>query len=289
MVSYNHLSALESMAPIELTAPAVRKFRSTVMKYYRQSGRKYPWRETSDPYRILVSELMLQQTQTERVIPKYQSFIEALPSIHHVAACNTDEILRLWSGLGYYRRALNLKRAAQQIRDDFQGTFPQTRAELEGLAGVGSYTAGAICNFAFNRAEAIIETNIRTVFLHLFLPKGTAVNDREILELVRESMDLENPKEWFYALMDLGAVIKRIRPKVNHRSAHHSVQSKFKGSHRQKRASVLRTLTTELSLTVSTTAKALGVDTLYAKQILDELQAEGFLAYSGRAYKLRKD
>lgn len=266
-----------------------RRFKAAVLRFYHRFGRMFPWRETTDPYHILVSELMLQQTQTDRVIPKYLAFVGSLPTIQSLAHAPTHEILTLWSGLGYYRRALNLKRAAQEIVSRFDGRFPNSYENLVELPGVGPYTAGAMCNFAFNTPVPIVETNIRTVYLHLLFRNRSSVHDKDIMKVVTLTTDSKNPREWFYALMDLGASLKRFRPKINHRSKHHARQSKFEGSHRQKRASLLRVLRSEPSLTVAQAASRLMLQVDYAQGILNELSAEGFLEVKRNRYQIRRD
>ena len=163
-----------------------------------------PWRTTRDPYSILVSEIMLQQTQVERVKTKYTEFLAAFPTIESLASSLLTDVLRTWQGLGYNRRAIALKRCAEEIVSRYSGQFPRDTAELETLPGIGPYTARAVAAFAFGMAEPLIETNIRTVFIHFFFHGRDRVSDREIMPLVARTLDRHNPREWYYALMDFG-------------------------------------------------------------------------------------
>jgi A/G-specific adenine glycosylase len=218
------------------------EFCQIVWEYYRTHARSFPWRETTDPYRIVVSEFMLQQTQTERVLPKYEKFIQELPDWQALADCDTQTLLRLWQGLGYNRRALNLKRLAQQVVAQHGGALPDTEVELRALPGIGPYTAGAIRAFAFNQAVVMIETNIRRAFLYHFFPDQEGVADRQLTPLIEASVSQDSPRYWYYALMDYGSWLGRTQPNANRRSRHYTRQSTFEGSLRQLRGAVVRYL-----------------------------------------------
>ena len=220
-------------------------FVEMVWQYYRQHGRHdLPWRQPSQlkPYNILVSEVMLQQTQVERVLPKYRMFIKAYPNAKRLAAAPLSEVLRHWQGLGYNRRAKLLHQCAKQIPDTCFGMCQSTCHELQQLPVIGPYTAGAIMAFACNQAVPFIETNIRTVYLHHFFSDQSDVSDREILQYIETTLDQENPREWYWALMDYGSHLKRAYGNQNHRSRHHTKQSQFKGSDRQVRGAIVRVL-----------------------------------------------
>lgn len=204
-----------------------------------------PWRMPAadgqfDPYKIMVSELMLQQTQVSRVMPKYLAFIEQYPDVQSLAQAPLAAVLKSWSGLGYNRRAQYLHQAARQIGKQ---EFPQTVAELVKLPGVGPNTAAAIMNYAYNQATVFIETNIRTVYLHYYFNDQAEVDDKQLLPLVSETMDHEHPREWFWALMDYGAHLKATIGNLNRNSKHYSKQTKFQGSRRQIRGQIIRVLT----------------------------------------------
>lgn len=219
-------------------------FRRTVWDYYNAHSRHdLPWRQPPfDPYQILVSEIMLQQTQVQRVIPKYAEFLAAFPTVEALAAAPLGDVLRVWSGLGYNRRAKYLWQTADTISRTFHGQFPSVISELVELPGVGMNTAGAVLAYAFNQPVVFIETNIRTVFLHHFFADASDVADREISELVMATLDNERPREWYWALMDYGSFLKQTVGNANHRSRHYSRQSVFAGSRRQLRGAVLRGL-----------------------------------------------
>ncbi len=227
---------------MRLTQPMVRRFRSTVLSYFEKHGRFFPWRLTTEPYEILVSEVMLQQTQTDRVSGYYFRFLEKFPDIEALANAPLREVLRVWQGLGYNRRALFLKRCAEEVASHNGGDLPNTVEGLLALPGVGPYTARAVLTFAFNQPHVFIETNIRAVYLHHFFLHRDKVNDREILPLVEETLDREDPRRWYYALMDYGSYLKSVFSNPSRRSAHHSRQTRFLGSLRQVRGSILRVL-----------------------------------------------
>lgn len=166
-------------------------FQETILEYYRKNKREFPWRKTRDPYAILVSEVMLQQTQADRVIPKYREWMKKFPTIEVLARAPLKKVLLGWQGLGYNRRALNLKRAAERILTAHSGKFPRTIAEIDALPGVGPYTAGAIAAFAFDIRSAFIETNIRTVYLHSFFKGRTKVKEEEILEVIEQTLPVQ--------------------------------------------------------------------------------------------------
>lgn len=222
-----------------------KKFVETVWQYYEEHGRHdLPWRKKSHlkPYNILVSEVMLQQTQVDRVVPKYQSFMKRWPTARQLAVAPLGEVLGAWQGLGYNRRAKMLHECARTIVTDYKNRWPQTEGELQELPGVGPYTAGAVMAFAYNKPIVLVETNVRTVFLHHFFANRTDVTDTEILHLIAQLNVHIHPREWYWALMDYGAFIKRTYGNPNSKSAHYTKQSAFVGSDRQIRGAILRTL-----------------------------------------------
>jgi A/G-specific adenine glycosylase len=184
---------------------------------------------------------MLQQTQVERVAAKYRSFLRAFPTVHALADATKEAVVREWKGLGYNRRALNLKKAAEKIVRDFGGRIPQGGKDLLSLPGVGAYTAAAIQAFAFNMPSIVIETNIRTaVIKHFFSTRGAKkVSDKDIRTIVETTLDTKNPREWYAALMDYGAYIKRTEENFSKRSTTYTKQSAFKGSNRENRSRIL--------------------------------------------------
>lgn len=257
-------------------------FQKTVLSHYREHGRSFPWRETRDPYAITVSEFMLQQTQAERVIPKYSAFLHTLPSWGALAAVETTKLLQLWQGLGYNRRALNLKRLAQQI----SGKLPETEAELRELPGVGPYTASAIRAFAFNQPVVMIETNIRRAFLHHFFDDQAGISDRELFPLIEEALDRNQPREWYHALMDYGSWLAREYPNVNRRSKHYTKQSQFSGSLRQLRGQIVRLLTETPEGMVELLAQTTGQSPERVDQALAGLVKDGILTRAGNIVRI---
>lgn len=231
-----------SAAPALRRGAAMRAFRSAVWRHWKKEGRHdLPWRQTADPYKILVSEVMLQQTQVSRVREKYAAFLKKFSSARALAQAPLAEVLREWSGLGYNRRAKYLRDAAKQIADEFGGDF--RRALSHPLPGVGPYTRAAVRVFAFGEPHALIETNIRTAIIcHFFSSDIPIIRDREILEYAREAAKGEEPRTWHWALMDYGAYLKASGIRLNHRSAHYAKQSRFEGSLRQARGMILREL-----------------------------------------------
>lgn len=221
----------------------IEQFRTDVWRYWKEHGRhSLPWRTTKNPYRILVSEVMLQQTQVPRVLEKYVAFLKCFPTIESLAQAPLQEVLKVWSGMGYNRRAKFLKRAAEQIMHTYNGRVPRDVVHLRSLSGIGPYTASAILVFAYNIPDTLIETNIRAVFIHHFFPTQT-VHDRDLLPLLAQAAEGQNPREWHWALMDYGSHLKKLHKNPARRSVHHTKQSTFEGSLRQVRGAIVRELT----------------------------------------------
>jgi A/G-specific adenine glycosylase len=223
-------------------------FRRQVRAYYRLHGRHdLPWRQPEpdgsfDPYKILVSEAMLQQTQVGRVIPKFNSFIKQFPDAATLARASLGDVLRAWNGLGYNRRAKFLHEAAQQIVDQYGEGFPANSQELVKLPGVGPNTAGAILAYAFNRPAVFVETNIRTAYIHHFFAGQTAVEDRVVLAALTRTLPKSGIRVWYWALMDYGTFLKQAVGNLNRASRSYAKQTKFAGSKRQIRGQVIRLL-----------------------------------------------
>lgn len=219
----------------------IRAFRSAVWKFYTAQGRHaLPWRQTRDPYKILVSEVMLQQTQVERVIAYYEGFMKAFPTTDALSKAALSEVLAEWQGLGYNRRAKNLHAAAKAITE--QGRFPKAIEDIEALPGVGAYTARAVAAFAHNHDSVFVETNIRTVVMHHFFPGASKVDDAQIKEVLEKAHPKGKAREWYSALMDYGSFLKRSGVKLNPRVKGYKKQSTFKGSKREARGALLKAL-----------------------------------------------
>lgn len=264
----------------------LRSFKQQIYDYYRDHGRALPWRETSNPYHILVSELMLQQTQVGRVIEKYRTFIAKFPDAASLAKAPLRSILAVWQGLGYNRRALALKQIALTLVKQHGGRVPSSLDDLVELPGIGRITASAILAFAFNQPVVFIETNIRTVFIHFFFPGEDEVEDEEIFPLVTKTLDATNPREWYYALMDYGAFLKKNVANAGRRSKHYHKQSPFEGSSRQVRGKILRYLTQERRSTEETMVQQLGLAPGRVCKALRELVKEGMITRSGSMLKI---
>jgi len=254
-----------------------KNFQKKVYEIYKKNKRDFPWRKTRNPYRILVSEFMLQQTQTGTVVKKYSKFLKKFPTVKSLARAPLGDVLLLWQGLGYNRRAVRLRNAAQMIEKEFGGRIPKDEEKLTTLPGIGKGTAGAIRAFAFNEPSVFVETNIRRVFLFEFFKRKREVKDKDIIPLVQETLDIRNPREWYGALMDYGSLLGKKEKNPNHKSAHYARQSKFKGSHREFRGEVLKSGLSLRSWDPSEIAKSLGRDRASVNKVLRELREEGFL------------
>ncbi len=224
------------------------EFRQVLDDYYHQNKRDLSWRAPEsdgsfDPYKIMVSEVMLQQTQVPRVAEKYKQFLEVFPTLQTLADASLSDVLFVWQGLGYNRRGRYLRDAAQMIIKDYGGQMPLIVAELVRLPGIGHNTACAILAYTYNQPLVFIETNTRSVYLHHFYPNQKTVADKNILKLVEKTLDKENPREFYWALMDYGTYIKKTFGNPNVRSKHYAKQSVFVGSNRQIRGIILRQLT----------------------------------------------
>jgi len=263
-------------------------FREKVWAFYRECGRHdLPWRATTDPYCIFVSEVMLQQTQVSRCLVKYPEFIRAFPDFPTLSAAPLVDLMKVWKGMGYNRRAIALKTTAELVISCYQGVLPGNEQELQKLPGIGKATAASIAAFAYNLPVVFIETNIRRVFIHCFFTGMAPVPDREIHPLVSATLDRENPREWYYALMDAGASLGKRIQNPNRRSAHYHVQTRFSGSLRQIRGKVLGLLTGPDTLTIDDIAARTGEDPMRIRCIVQALEQEGFLVTEGNWVHMR--
>lgn len=262
----------------------IESFRQTVWDYYHRHGRELPWRQpVLDPYTIMVSEIMLQQTQVIRVIPKYEQFLKTFPTIESLAAASFADVLAVWNGLGYNRRAKFLREAAQAVVASYQGVMPRTQSELVTLPGIGVNTAAAIMAYAYNQPVVFVETNIRTVFIYHFFNNEEGVSDKQLLPYIEAALDEEHPREWYWALMDYGTHLKATVGNRSQSSRHYKKQSAFHGSKRQLRAQVLRAL-----LVGGQTADKLGqlfVDERLG-QVMHELEKEQLITKENNHFTL---
>ena len=256
----------------------------------REGARFYrdlPWRNIDDAYAVLVSEVMLQQTQVKRVLGRWERFLAKFPTTDALASASTSDVVGEWQGLGYNRRALALKRACEICSQDFGGKLPETVDELKALPGIGPATAAGVVAFACNRPAMYLETNVRTVFLHELFPDEEGIRDKQLEPLVRATCPADNPRSWYYALLDYGAHLKATLGNASRRSAHYTRQSTFEGSRRQKRAEVVRiVLAAEGAISLEEAHSLLnsferdrgrdGVDDDLFASIVADLEREGF-------------
>lgn len=279
---------------LRVNAPSheVLYFRKLVWAYYKKQGRhRLPWRKTHDVYKILVSEVMLQQTQVERVIPFYKKFIKKFPTAKKLATAPLADILKVWQGLGYNRRAKLLHQAAKALAETrFNLKSKSSRlnlvSELETLPGVGPYTARAVAAFALNENVVFVETNIRTAIIQHFFAEKKEVNDSKIEEVLEQTLPKGRAREWYSALMDYGASLKRVGISHNVKSKKYVKQSKFTGSLREARGAILR----ELALGVATPAHLIGLlgveRRAQMRKALRALFAEGLVKKEDMNYTL---
>jgi A/G-specific adenine glycosylase len=261
------------------------EFRRIVLSNYEEAGRHFPWRG-AEPWPVLVSEFMLQQTQTERVVPYYERWIKRWPGPAALAGASMEEALREWSGLGYNRRCAFLKNCAAIIALEMGGKVPGTPESLLPLPGVGPYIAGAVSCFAYNYPAVFIETNIRSAVIHFFFPDRDGVRDVEIFPILEAALLREDPRRWYYALMDYGAALKKNVPNPGRRSAHYARQSPFAGSFRQARGRVLRTLVFTGPGSAEDIGNKTGLGSGELYKVLEALEKEAVIAEKGGIYRI---
>jgi len=236
-----------------------------------------PWRGEKDSYKVLVSEVMLQQTQVSRVLQKYVEFLKAFPTLSFLAKAPLGKVLEVWQGLGYNRRARFLHEFAKEVVGKYKGIVPADYQTLVALPGIGKGTAGSLSAFAFNLPVPFIETNIRRVYIHHFFKNKADVTDAEILPLVVQTLDIVSPREWYYALMDYGSVVSKKIVNPNRKSKHYTKQSKFEGSNREVRGAILKIAMKEEALTKVKLIKLLSFEQKRIETALAGLLAEGLM------------
>ncbi len=252
-------------------------FQETIWNYYHSFGRQFAWRNIEDPYKILISEVMLQQTQTHRVIEKYEQFITEFRSFEMLAQASLRDVLSVWQGLGYNRRGKFLYQLAQIVVNDYKSNLPDDPNILVQLPGIGPATAASICAFAFNKPTTFIETNIRAVFLHFFFSGQVEIHDKELMPLIAQTVDQLNSREWYYALMDYGVMLKRTVPNPSKASKHHYKQSRFIGSNRQIRGKIIKALTEVSELSSGDLLPKVRCEKKRLNAIIDDLLNEGIV------------
>ena len=266
-----------------ITNERVRAFRRKVFRFYRLHGRSLPWRNTTDPYRITVSEIMLQQTQVGRVIPKYEAWILRWPNWQTLATASSRELLSAWSGLGYNRRALFLGKLAKEVVGQFEGVLPNQAELLRSLPGIGPYTVNAVLIFAFNKPLVTIDTNIRKVLMHEFNLRNDVSPD-QLRQLALRVLPKRKSRDWHNALMDYGSLvlpgqIAGIPPL--------SRQSRFAGSLRQIRGEIVRQLTVRRAVTIAQITRSLKRTRADVKTAAAALQKEGVIQIEREILRLK--
>ena len=263
-------------------------FRRKVYRFFKQEGRILPWRTDYNAYYVLVSEIMLQQTQVNRVVDKFDRFIKFFPSITILAESSLEEVLKAWQGLGYNRRANLLRKAAKRIVDEFDGVIPDDPAVLVTLPGIGSATAASIAAFAYNKPTVFLETNIRTVFIHHFFRGCTSISDEKILAVAQNALDRKNPRKWYSALMDYGTTLKTQYGNLTRKSTAYKKQSRFQGSKRQLRGMILKEMISAGGGTAARIAASVDRDAQSVALQLEALTADGLLVKNRGRYRIAK-
>lgn len=266
-------------------------FIKIVIDFYHFHKRHFPWRDIENPYFILVSEIMLQQTQAPRVIEKYNEFIGVFPSVESLARASNEEVLRVWQGLGYNRRGIFLKKTAEKIVSEHGGIVPSNIETLTTFPGIGYNTACAIAAFAFNMPVVFIETNIRTVFIHHFFADKEAVDDKDILPIIEKVLRAPgarkmSPRDWYYALMDYGVYLKKEFKNPSRKSSSYSKQSKFEGSKRQVRGEIIKLLLERKSIFKKDLLPLIDREESEIIQILSSLEKEGMITFKNQVYTI---
>ncbi len=269
---------------MNLRPEQIHQIRETVWGYYHEHAREMPWRRHPSPFNVWLSEMMLQQTQVSRVIPKFEAFLYTCDSFAELAELPLSKVLELWSGLGYNRRAKFLHAAAQMIVSDYGGQLPNSVDELVKLPGVGRNTAGAIAAYVYNQPVVFVETNIRTVLFHHVFDGQKDVSDRDILQAAEQLLDVEHPREWYWALMDYGSFLKSTAGGRNDASKHYKKQSPLAGSLREMRGRILKTLVSG-SMDEQSLRTAVAADERFEVALAD-LVREGFVERHFETYCL---
>ena len=269
-----------------LNQKVINTFQKIIYSYFKQYGRDFPFRKEISPYNVVVSEMMLQQTQTSRVVEKFQQFIQKFPDFQSLANAPLNDVLKVWQGLGYNRRAVALKTISEKIVKEFEGILPADVEILKSFPQIGHNTASSIVAFAFNIPTYFIEVNIRRVYIYFFFPGKTSIDDGNIMPIVRRTIDPSNVRKWYYALMDYGVMLKKTHPELNKRSVHYRKQSKFKGSNREIRGKILKLLIASSSLTETEMLSELEINSIKLKEILNLLITEGFIKQENHLFSI---
>lgn len=265
-----------------LSPSKIRTFQKTIFDWWQDNRRDLPWRKTHDLYKILVSEVMLQQTQVSRVLPRYLDFLARFPDVSTLAASTPAQVLRAWKGMGYNRRALYLRSSAQAIVENYSGIFPDSETELVKLPGVGAYTACALLVFAYKQDVAMVDTNIRQIITHYFFDDKPQ-KPFEIQQVADKLVPKGKSWEWHQALMDFGALELKV-PQVSRRK-----QKPFRGSNRFYRGRImdlLRERAIAEDQLIASMCKEYGTTKVYINTIIDGLIADGLATKKNMTVRL---
>lgn len=259
----------------------IQNFQECIYNYYNENRRSFTWREEISAYRVVVSEIMLQQTQTSRVMHKFEEWMKSFPSFKDLSRASVQQVLSCWQGLGYNRRGLALYEFAKRVEVEFKGVVPANEVVLQTFKGIGPNTAGSICAFAFNKPVVFIETNIRTVFIHSFFKGQKDIHDKQLLPLIEQTLDKDNAREWYYALMDYGVYLKTTLKVSNQASKHYATQTRFEGSKRQMRGAIVRVLSKVHTMSYDELSELITFELPENKHdlygVVNDLQKDGFI------------
>jgi A/G-specific adenine glycosylase len=264
------------------------EFQDEVWNHYRKNKRILPWREHIVPYHVLISEIMLQQTQVPRVLAKFPSFISHFPDFKTLAEASLSEVLREWQGMGYNRRGKYLKETAGIIHHKYKDQIPTDPEAVDEMPGIGPATARSIITFVYNTPQVFIETNIRRVFIHHFFTDAESVDDTEILPLVMQSLPPDDPREWYYALMDYGSTLAKLIKNPNRKSKQYTKQSRFEGSKRQVRGAILREVLKNNSVSKQRLLELLPFEKGRGEGVLSDLVKEGLITEREGEYSIKE-
>jgi A/G-specific adenine glycosylase len=278
IISPEMIQSLRELYRTKGLAPEIAPlFRTLIYTIQRQYPRNFPWRISPNPYTVFVSEIMLQQTQAARVTDKFPQFIKVFPDFNALAHADFKDVLHHWLGLGYNRRALFLHKAAKIIVSEYNGMLPSNPLELVRLPGVGKATASSICAFAFNMPVVFLETNIRAVFIYIFFPNQSGIDDNVLYPLAELCLDCAFPAQWYNALMDAGHATKQFHQNPARRSRAYHRQSPFEGSARQLRGTIIKLINSHGSIPEKKIAQFTSSPSDILVRCLSDLQKEGFI------------
>ena len=268
---------------MNLSTDTIEAFQNKILNWYQQNKRDLPWRNTTNPYFIHVSEIMLQQTQVERVKKYYETFLNKYPNLETLAEAQTPELLATWQGLGFNNRVLRLREATKQILQNYKGRYPQQLKQLTSLPGVGEYTASAILAFAFNIEAPVVDTNIRRVLIYeLNLDENISI--KKLQEIALQITPKGKARQWNNALMDYSSLITTAS-KTQIKSQ--GTQGKFEGSTRQVRSTIVKELLKNNSITKQSIKEQFPQHNI--EKILNSLEKDNIIKTQNRRIYLKQN